>query len=118
MCVSVASGADRPGGKGEASKKQARQAKGGQSATQMYAYSQYIYTVPIVVAVDFDAWDAHLVEPGHAEGSKWLQQNAVVARLEEGSTFYEPGPERLGPPSDSLFAQNLRARRAAAAAEQ
>ena len=29
--------------------------KGGQSATQMYAYSQYWFMVPIVVTVDFDA---------------------------------------------------------------
>ena len=29
--------------------------KGGQSATQMHAYSQYFFMVPIVVTVDFDA---------------------------------------------------------------
>ena len=63
--------------------------------------------------MDFDAKDAYLVEAGNKRRSKWLQQNAVVVRLEEGDTFYERGPERVCPDSDSLFAKNLRARRAA-----
>ena len=87
--------------------------KGGQSATQMYAYSQYIFMVPIAATVDFDAKDAYLVEAGNGRRSKWLQQNAVVVRLEEGDTFYERGPVRECPDPDSLFAKNLRARRAA-----
>ena len=90
--------------------------KGGQSGTQMYAYSQYIFMVPIVATVDFDAKDAHLVEAGNELGSKWLQQNTILVRLDEGSTFYEEAEAREGPDADTLFAKNLRARRATVSA--
>lgn len=36
--------------------------KGGQSATNIYAYAQYLYGVAIVATVDWDAPDYHLVE--------------------------------------------------------
>ena len=35
--------------------------KGGQSATQMYAYAQYLFMIPIIATVDFDAKDEDLV---------------------------------------------------------
>ena len=43
---------------------QARNArtKGAQSATQMHSYSQYLFMIPIVATVDFDAKDAYLVD--------------------------------------------------------
>ena len=84
--------------------------KGGQSATQMHACSQYLFMVPPVVAVDFDAKDDHLVNEGHPRRSKWLLRNAVYLRLEAGQAFYEAGPEIVGPEADTLFARQLRAR--------
>ena len=36
--------------------------KGGQSATNIYAYAQYLYGVAIVATVDADAPDYYLVE--------------------------------------------------------
>ena len=36
--------------------------KGGQSATNIYAYAQYLYGVAIVATVDTDAPDSYLVE--------------------------------------------------------
>jgi len=90
--------------------------KGGQSATQMYAYSQYLFMVPIVVTVDFDAKDDYLVNAGHARRSKWLLRNAVYLRLQAGQAFYEAGPEVVGPEADTLFARQLRGRGQAAGA--
>ena len=84
--------------------------KGGQSATQMYAYSQYLFTVPIVVTVDFGAKDGYLMDAKNARRSKWLLRNAVYLRLEAGRAFYEAGPEVVGPEADTLFARQLRAR--------
>ena len=53
---------------------QARNAKtrGGQSATNLYAYTQYLFGVAIAVTVDLDAPDAYLVDPTHRDRSKWL----------------------------------------------
>ena len=36
--------------------------KGGQSATNIYSYAQYLYGVAIVATVDTDAPDSYLVE--------------------------------------------------------
>ena len=85
--------------------------KGGQSATQMYAYAQYLFMIPIIATVDFDAKDEDLVQEGHPKRSKWLMQNAVVVRLGEGEAFYMPQGEVVGPPADTLFARHLNARR-------
>ncbi len=82
--------------------------KGGQSATQMYAYSTYVFMVPVVATVDFDAPDAHLVERHHEKQSRWLVANTVVVRLDAGDTFYVGGEKKRGPAADSLFARNLR----------
>ena len=76
----------------------------------MYAYSQYLFMVPIVVTVDFDAKDDYLLNGNHARKSKWLLGNAVYLRLEAGQAFYEAGPEIVGPEADTLFARQLRAR--------
>ena len=86
--------------------------KGGQSATQIYAYGQYLFMIPIVVTVDFDAKDGHLVQPNHPRRSTWLCRNAVYMRLEEGEAFYLRGrPQVSGPEADTLFARHLRERR-------
>ena len=79
--------------------------KGGQPATQMYSYSTYVFMVPVV------APDAQLIDPEHEKKSRWLIANTVVLRLSAGDTFYVPGEKKRGPPSDALFARNLRHRR-------
>ena len=66
--------------------------------------------VPIVVTVDFDAYDAYLMDETSARRSKWLVLNAVYLRPEAGRAFYEAGPEVVGPEADTLFARQLRAR--------
>ena len=76
----------------------------------MYAYSQYLFMVPIVVTADFGAKDQHLVEAQHPKRSKWLLRNAVYLRLQAGGAFCEAGPEVEGPEADTLFARQLRAR--------
>ena len=70
---------------------QARNAKsnGGQSATNFYAYVQYLFGVPVVATVDLDAPDAYLVDPGDSRVSKWLLKNCVFVRLSAGEVFYE-----------------------------
>ena len=73
----------------------------------MYAYAVYIYGVPIVATVDFDAPDQALIQEG---GSRWLRQNAVYLRLEEGETFFEEGLPPTLPAATSLFARRLRQR--------
>ena len=89
--------------------------KGAQSATQMHSYSQYLFMIPIVATVDFDATDKYLVDATSQWRSKWLCANTVVVRLEEGAAFYEQRAEVAGPAADTLFAQHLRARRATVA---
>ena len=76
----------------------------------MYAYSQYLFMVPIVVTVDFDAKDDYRMDKKSPRQSKWLLRNAVYLRLEAGQAFYEAGPEIVGPEADTLFARQLRAR--------
>ena len=100
---------------------QGRNAKsrGGQSATNMYSYIQYLFGVPVVATVDLDAPDPWLVERGGQWASRWLLKNTVLLRLQNGETFYVPGPEqsRKVPNSFSLFAQTVKRRRMAAAGE-
>ena len=94
---------------------QARNAKtyGGQSATNMYAYAQYLFGVAIAVTVDLDAPDGHLVDPEHPNRSKWLCKNCVFVRLERGGTFYDATtlPATKLENTHSLFAQTLKRRR-------
>ena len=81
----------------------------------MHAYAQYLFMIPIIATVDFDAKGHHLVQEGHPKRSKWLMQNAVVVRLVGGESCYVPQPGVVGPPADTLFARHLNARWAAAA---
>ena len=99
---------------------QSRNAKttGGQSATNMYAYTQYLFGVPVVATVDLDAPDAYLVNKEHQDRSKWLCKNCVFVRLPAGGTFYN---EALVPTVKienefSLFARTVKRRRAEIAA--
>ena len=96
--------------------------KGGQSGTNMYAYAQYLYGVPIVATIDLDAPDKHLVqrylpeEEGEVlnpQRSRWLLGNTVRIELDPGDKFWDAsGPDRPPPENTfSLFAQNLRRRR-------
>ena len=65
------------------------ESKGGQSATGMYSYVQYLFGVPVVVTVDLEAPDAHLVQEGNQLASSWLQKNGVFVRLPAGEAFYD-----------------------------
>ena len=78
---------------------QARNAKskGGKSATNIHAYVQYLYAMPVVATVDMDAPDSHLVEEGHPNASRWRLRNLVVLSLSPGETFYTKPP--TPPPS-------------------
>ena len=91
--------------------------KGGQSATNVYSYWQYLFGVPVVATVDLDAPDKHLVDPEHEERSKWLLKNCVIQRLEKGDVFYEKAklPKVKLPNEFSLFAATLKRRRCTAA---
>ena len=97
---------------------QARNAKskGGKSATNIHAYVQYLYAMPVVATVDMDAPDSHLVEEGHPNASRWRLRNLVVLSLSPGETFYTkpPTPPPSIPNTFSLFAETLRKRRALA----
>ena len=97
---------------------QARNAKskGGKSATNIHAYVQYLYAMPVVATVDMDAPDSHLVEEGNPNASRWLLRNLVVLSLSPGETFYTkpPTPPPSIPNTFSLFAETLRKRRALA----
>ena len=94
---------------------QARNAKskGGQSATNMFSYPQYLYGVPIVLTIDLDAADAHLADPEDANRSRWLCRNCEVVRLSEGEAFYEKDlvPSERVTNNVSLFARTLAKRR-------
>ena len=94
---------------------QARNAKskGGQSATNVYAYTQYLFSVAVVVTVDLDAPDGFLLDAGHTSHSKWLVRNTVVVQLPRGETFYDASkkPKRKLENSFSLFAETVRKRR-------
>lgn len=94
---------------------QARNAKsrGGQSATNVYSYVQYLFGVPVVATIDLDAPDAHLADPTHAQQSKWLLKNGVFVRLPAGEVFYD----KLRLPAEklenrfSLYAETVKRRR-------
>lgn len=94
---------------------QARNAKstGGQSATNVFSYAQYLYGVPIVVTIDLDAADSHLSNPLHEQRSRWICKNCVVIRLPEGEAFYRTDlvPRERLPNSVSLFAKTVAKRR-------
>ena len=94
---------------------QARNAKfkGGTSATNMYAWSKYLYGVPFVATVDFDAPDAYLIDESSPWQSTWLMKNTVRVCLSQGETFYDPAkvPKRKLHNRFSLFAATLQKRR-------
>ena len=98
---------------------QSRNAKttGGKSATNLYAYTQYLFGVPVVATVDLDAPDAYLVDEQHEEHSKWLCKNCVFVRLPAKGTFYNKArvPKVKIENTFSLFARTLKRRRAEAA---
>ena len=56
-------------------------------------YSLYLYMIPIVATVDFDADDARLLEAGHPDRSTWLLQNSVCVRLEAGPVVPRDVPQ-------------------------
>jgi len=94
---------------------QARNAKsrGGQSATNLYSYVQYLYGVPVVATVDLDAPDSHLVDPQSEKCSKWLCKNCTFVRLAPGECFYDKTkvPKTKVENRFSLFAQTVKRRR-------
>ena len=95
---------------------QARNAKskGGQSATNMYAYIQYLFGVAFVATVDLDAPDAYLVNEQHKDHSRWLRKNCVIVRLAAGEAFYDQEEANRLPTvanEFSLFAETVRQRR-------
>ena len=94
---------------------QARNAKfkGGQSSTNVYSYTQYIYGVPIVATIDLDTPDGQLVDPDCTERSKWLCKNCQILRLPIGDAFFdkEQLPDVTLPNKFSLFVQTLKKRR-------
>ena len=94
---------------------QARNAKskGGQSSTNVYSYTQYLFGVPVVATVDLDAPDAHLVDKSSDRSSNWLCKNTVRVSLPRGEAFYDRNyqPEPL-PNTFSLFAETVKRRRA------
>ena len=96
---------------------QARNAKskGGQSATNMYSYTQYLYGVAIVATIDLDAPDSWLVDEESDKKSRWLLKNCVPVRLQPGETFYEPrtGPAPTVANTALLFAETVKRRRRA-----
>lgn len=70
---------------------QARNAKskGGQSATMLFSYVQYLFGVPVVATVDLDAPDGYLVDPADDRHSRWLAKNCVFVRLAAEEVFYD-----------------------------
>ena len=96
------------------------ESKGGKSSTGMYSYTQYLFAMPVVVTVDVDTPDAHLVEEGHARASNWLLTNCIFVRLERGDSFYikSQRPNVVIPNAFSRFAETVRLRRAAESGEE
>ena len=94
---------------------QARNAKsrGGQSATNVYSYPQYLYGVPIVATIDLDAPDAYVADAASPKRSKWLLKNAVFVRLGSGEAFYDTArvPGKKVPNTFSLFAETVKRKR-------
>ena len=97
---------------------QARNAKsmGGQNATNIHAYPQYLYGVPIIATIDLDTPDAYLVDADSHQKSNWLLQNCEILRLPAGECFYDKTrvPQLSVPNEFSLFAQTVKRRRKAA----
>ena len=89
--------------------------KGGQSATGMYSYTQYLYGMPIVATVDLDAPDPELVDASHPHHSKWLLKNCIIVKLGPGEAYYEKDqiPNVKIENRFSLFAETVRKKRAA-----
>ena len=100
---------------------QSRNAKsrGAQSATNMYAYAQYLFGVAIVATIDLDAKDSYLADENHEEKSNWLVTNTTVVRLPAGEAFYDKArvPQVTVPNTFSLFARTVKRRRDAEAAQ-
>jgi hypothetical protein len=96
---------------------QARNAKtyGGQSATNMFAYAQYLFGVAIVATIDLDAPDAFLVDARSPKFSRWLLKNCVIVRLPGGETFFDRGalPKEPVENTFSRFAETVKRRRRA-----
>ena len=96
---------------------QARNAKssGGQSATNMFAYVQYLFGVAVVATIDLDAPDAYLVQAGSPKCSNWLLKNCVILRLPAGEAFYDRGavPQVVVENAFSRFADTVKRRRLA-----
>jgi hypothetical protein len=94
---------------------QGRNAKsqGAQTASNMYAYAQYLYGVAVVASVDLDAPDAHLVDPDSAESSNWLVKNCKMCRVSRDEKFYDKDrvPKVKVPNIFSLFTQTVKRRR-------
>ena len=96
---------------------QARNSKsrGGQSATNVYSYAQYLYGVAVVATLDWDTPDAYLVDENSEWCSRWLLKNCVFVRLAEGETFYDrtrlPGIRLSN--GFSSFAETVQRRRTA-----
>ena len=94
---------------------QARNAKskGGQSATNVYSYTQYLFSVAVAVTVDLDAPDGFLLDPKDPRHSKWLVRSTVVLQLPRGETFYDKTklPKRKLENTFSLFAETVKRRR-------
>ncbi len=87
--------------------------KGGQSATNVYAYAQYLFGVPVVATIDLEAPDAHLADASHKDRSKWLLKNCVFVRASAGEVFYDSAklPKEKVDNTFSLFAATLKRRR-------
>ena len=96
---------------------QARNSKsrGGQSATNVYSYPQYLYGVAVVATVDWDAPDSYLVDENSPWRSRWLCKNTVFVRLAEGEAFYDKTrvPTEKVDNTFSSFAQTVKRRRSA-----
>ena len=91
--------------------------KGGQSATNLYSYVQYMYGVPVIATVDLDAPDRYLVDPQHKDRSNWLCKNVRVLALPRGEKFFDEAqvPTSKVENTFSLFAQTVKRRRELAA---
>ena len=94
---------------------QARNVKtrGGQSATNVYSYVQYLYGVAVVATLDLDTKDAYLVDARDERRSRWLLKNCTFIRLPAGETFYDKTRLPGGSLNNrfSLFAQTVKRRR-------
>ena len=90
-------------------------AKCDQSATNMFAYVQYLFGVAVVATIDLDAPDSHLVNPGHAQASNWLPKNCVIVRLPAGDAFFDRSamPDAIVENTFSRFAETVKRRRLA-----